>query len=70
VSRAFLTAILIRLGREEEAKIEAQRVIALDPTFTIRRFSVTVDIEPAVFMPLADAWRAAGLPAELSSAPE
>jgi adenylate cyclase len=64
VSHAFLTAILIRLGREDEAKIEAQRVVALDPTFTIRRFSVTVDIEPAVFMPLADAWRAAGLPAE------
>jgi hypothetical protein len=52
-------AILVRLGREEEARIEAQRVTALDPTFTIRRFSVTVDIEPAVFMPLADAWRAA-----------
>jgi TolB-like protein/Tfp pilus assembly protein PilF len=64
VSRAFLTAILVRLGRDDEAKVEAQRVLALDPTFSVRRFSVTVEIEPAVFAPLADAWRRAGLPAE------
>jgi hypothetical protein len=51
----------------ERRTIEAQRVIALYATFTFRRFSVTVHIEPAVFMPLADAWRAAGLPAELIS---
>lgn len=63
VSRAFLVAILVRLGRDEQAKIEAQRVIELDPTFTIRRFSFTVKIEPSVFMPLADAWHEAGLPA-------
>jgi hypothetical protein len=37
-------------------------VLALDPTFTIDRFSATVGIEPAVFQPLADAWCAAGLP--------
>jgi TolB-like protein len=64
VSRAFLTAVLVRLGRLEDAKAEAQRILALDPTFTIRRFSVTVGIEPAVFIPLADAWQTAGLPAE------
>jgi tetratricopeptide (TPR) repeat protein len=64
VSRAFLAAILVRLGRDEQARIEAQQVIELDPTFTISRFSVTVKIEPAVFVPLAAAWREAGLPAE------
>jgi tetratricopeptide (TPR) repeat protein len=64
VSRAFLTAILIGLGRSADAKAEAQRVIALDPTFSIHRFGVTVGIEPNVFTPLADAWRKAGLPAD------
>lgn len=64
VSRAFLTAILSGLGRVDDAKAEAQRVVALDPTFSIRRFGVTVGIEPAVFTPLADAWRKAGLPAD------
>jgi hypothetical protein len=56
--------VLVRLGREEEANAEAQRVLSLDPTFSIRRFSVTVGIEPAVFTPLAEAWRSAGLPVE------
>jgi adenylate cyclase len=63
VSRAFLTAALIRLGRNEEAKAEAKRILALDPAFTVHRFSVIADIEPTVFTPLSDAWLAAGLPA-------
>ena len=58
------TAILIGLGRADDAKVEARRMIALDPTFSIFRFGVTVGIEPAVFTPLADAWRQAGLPAD------
>jgi hypothetical protein len=37
-------------------------LLDIDSTFSIRRFSVTVDIEPAVFLPLAEAWRLAGLP--------
>jgi tetratricopeptide (TPR) repeat protein len=63
VSRAFLAAALSRLGRIEEAAAETRRLLDIDSTFSIRRFSVTVDIEPAVFMPLAEAWRRAGLPA-------
>ena len=62
VCHAFLTAALVRLGRDEEARVEAKRVLALDPTFTVRRFGATVDITPGVFAPLADAWHAAGLP--------
>lgn len=62
VSRAFLAAVLARLGREAEAQAEAQRVLALDPTFSVSRFGVTVGLEEAVFSPLAEAWRAAGLP--------
>jgi TolB-like protein/tetratricopeptide (TPR) repeat protein len=61
---ALLAAALIRLGRVEEAKAAAQRVLALQPTFTIRRFSVTVGFAPAVYEPFAEAWRAAGLPEE------
>jgi TolB-like protein/Tfp pilus assembly protein PilF len=62
VSRAFLTAALVGLGRTQEAKAEAQRVLALDPEFSIRQFSVTVGIEPRVYGPLSAAWKAAGLP--------
>ena len=62
VSRAFLTAALIKLGRKDEAEREAQQVLELDPTFSVKRFSVTVDIEPSVFAPIAEAWERAGLP--------
>jgi tetratricopeptide (TPR) repeat protein len=63
VSRAFLTAALSRLGRREEAASEARQLLAIDPGFSVRRFSMTVDIEPAVFAPIAEAWQQAGLPA-------
>jgi TolB-like protein len=64
VSRAFLTAVLVGLGRKSDAEAEAQRVLALDPGFSIRQFSVTVGIEPRVYEPLSAAWRQAGLPDE------
>ena len=51
------------LGRIEEATDETRRLLDLDSAFSIRRFSVTVDIEPAVFLPIAEAWQQAGLPA-------
>jgi TolB-like protein len=62
VSRAFLVAALSQLGRIEEAAGEAQRLLDVDSAFSIRRFSVTVDIEPAVFLPIAEAWQRAGIP--------
>lgn len=62
VPHLFLVAALVRLERYNEARAEAQTVLALDPTFTIRRFSVTVGIVPAVFEPFAEAWRKGGLP--------
>jgi tetratricopeptide (TPR) repeat protein len=64
VSRAFLVAALSNLGRLKEAKAEANRLLDIDSGFSIRRFSVTVDIEPAVFAPIAEAWKRAGLPAQ------
>jgi len=63
VSRAFLAAALSSLGRLDEAAEEVRRLLDIDSGFSIRRFSVTVDIEPAVFMPIAEAWERAGLPA-------
>jgi hypothetical protein len=57
-----LAAVLAELGRNAEAKAEAGRVLALDPTFSVKRFLVTVGIKEQVFRPLVDAWRAAGLP--------
>jgi len=62
IPRALHTAALIRLGREEEAIAEARGVIALDPTFTTRNWSVTVGVAPKVFAPFADALHEAGIP--------
>jgi TolB-like protein len=62
ICHLFLAAALVGLGRLDQAEREAQKVLALDPTFTIARFAVTVGFEPAVFTPLAAAWEAAGLP--------
>jgi TolB-like protein/Tfp pilus assembly protein PilF len=62
VPYAYLAAALVRLGRLPEARAAAQSVLKLDPSFTIRRFSVVVGVNPEVFDPFADAWRAAGLP--------
>ncbi len=60
--RAFLTAALVRLGRIEEAKAMARTVLDCDPSFSISGTSRYAELEPAVFRPMADAWREAGLP--------
>jgi TolB-like protein/Tfp pilus assembly protein PilF len=62
VPHALLAAALVRLGREDDAKAETQWVLTLDPSFTVRRFSVTTGLEPTVYAKFAEAWRAAGLP--------
>jgi TolB-like protein len=62
VCRLFQIASLVGLGRLDDARREAQTVLELDPLFAVSRFAVTVGFEPTVFIPLADAWKAAGLP--------
>lgn len=62
VPYAYLAAALICSGRNQEARTAAQSVLKLDPSFTIRRFSVTVGVNPEVFSAFANAWREAGLP--------
>ena len=64
VPRVLHSAALIRLDRRSEAIAEAQRVRELDPTFTIRNWSVTVGIVPEIFSLFADALRDAGIPDE------
>jgi tetratricopeptide (TPR) repeat protein len=62
VGHALLSAALMRLGRVEEAKVAAKAVLDCQPSFTIRGISLANEREPAVFRPLADAWREVGLP--------
>jgi hypothetical protein len=50
------------MARLREAKAEAQRVLALEPTFTISRFLTVAGFAPDVFAVLSKAWRKAGLP--------
>ena len=62
VPYAYLTAALVRLGRREEAKSAIRTMLALDPGFTVRRYRVTVGVNPEVFSDFAQAWREAGMP--------
>jgi len=62
VTHLHLTAALVKLGYLEEAKAEGKRALALHPGFTISRYAVTVGQVPAVFGPIAECWRQAGLP--------
>jgi adenylate cyclase len=60
--RTTLAAALMRLGRVEEAKAAARGVLEREPSWTIHGFLDYIGFEPAVFRPIADAWREAGLP--------
>ena len=62
VCHAFLAAALAGLGRIDEAMAEGQRVLTLEPTFTINRFLATAGFEAAVFKKLLETWKKAGLP--------
>ncbi len=60
--RAILAASLVRLGRVDEARAMAQTVLEREPSFTIHGTARYAELEPAVFKPMAEAWRKAGLP--------
>jgi TolB-like protein len=62
ISHALLVAPLVRLGRLEEAKAVAARVLALQPSFTARGFCNALAIPAALAGPMTQAWREAGLP--------
>jgi adenylate cyclase len=56
VPHILLAVSLVCLGRLEEANATANRVIELDPSFTMAQWSATVGVVPDVFTPFADAW--------------
>jgi TolB-like protein/Flp pilus assembly protein TadD len=56
VPQILLTVALVELGRLEEARSAAERVLTLDPTFTMAVWSVTIRKNPDVFDPIAKAW--------------
>ena len=62
IPRAILAAALVRLGRLDEARAAARTVLEHEPSFTIHGTARYAELEPAVFRPMADAWREAGLP--------
>ena len=54
-------AALVRLGLVDEARMATQSLLEHQPSFTIGGLSRGVELEPAVFRPLAAAWREVGL---------
>jgi tetratricopeptide (TPR) repeat protein len=57
-----LAAALSKLGRLEEAKAAAAKVLELHPTFRYGRQFAGVDCAPALAASMGDALRAVGLP--------
>ena len=62
ISHMLLAAPLAKLGRLEEAKAAAARVIELQPEFRYSRQFAGVDCAPALAASLSEALHAAGLP--------
>ncbi|ANL37054.1 winged helix-turn-helix domain-containing tetratricopeptide repeat protein [Rhizobium phaseoli] len=62
ITHVQLAAALAKLGRLEEARAAAARVLELHPTFRFGRQFAGVDCAPALAKCLGDALRAAGLP--------
>jgi tetratricopeptide (TPR) repeat protein len=62
----FLAAALANLGKLEEARVETLAGLALDPTFTIRRFRPEPESDNPVYLKQRerhmDAMRKAGVP--------
>lgn len=57
-----LAAALAKLGRLQEAKAAAARVLELQPVFRFNGFLTGVNCEPTLASNLSEALRAAGLP--------
>jgi tetratricopeptide (TPR) repeat protein len=62
ISHMLLAAALAKLGRLEESKIAAARVLELQPAFRYSRQFAGVDCAPALAASLSEALGAAGLP--------
>jgi TolB-like protein len=62
ILHGWLAAPLVRLGRLDEARASAARLLSLDPHFSIGRWSSAVGISPSIIDDVTDAMRLAGLP--------
>lgn len=62
ITHVQLAAALTKLGRLEEARAAAARVLELHPAFRYSRQFLGVNCDPALAVSLGDALRAAGLP--------
>ena len=58
----MLAAALVKLGRINEAKAAAERVLALQPNFSSSGQCAAVGCVPVLAAPFIEALRAAGLP--------
>ena len=62
ISHMFLAAVLAKLGRMDEAKAAAERVLQLQPNFSSSGQCVGIGCAPILAAPLIEAMRSAGLP--------
>ena len=62
ISHMFLAAALAKLGRMDEAKAAADRVLQLQPNFSSKGQCTAIGCAPRLAVPLIEAMRAAGLP--------
>jgi tetratricopeptide (TPR) repeat protein len=62
ITYVLLAAALVKVGRLDEARAAAARVLELHPTFRYRRQFAGVNCAPVLAVPLGEALRAAGLP--------
>ena len=61
-SHFVMAATNAKLGRLDEAKAAARRVLELQPDFTITALCNSFDIQPSLAEPLSEALEMAGLP--------
>jgi TolB-like protein len=62
VTQSWLVAALVKLGRVDDAKAAAKRLLVLQPSFSAGKFCAAIDMVPALAKTLTEAWREAGLP--------
>ena len=62
MSYMLLAATLVKLGRVDEAKSAAARVLAAQPSYRFSKHFASVDCAPTLATSLAEALDVAGLP--------
>jgi tetratricopeptide (TPR) repeat protein len=62
IPHGLLAASLAKLGRIEEARTAALRLLALDPSFSAGKVCAALGFPTALAEPITDAWLTAGLP--------